>query len=87
MVKRFVNLMFQHGQIPTVNKPTSVTRNTATVIDHINTNSVLNAEFKEILSRLTYPITFPYSSYLNVLLISPRPGKNSYANKITQVIQ
>ena len=87
MVKRFVNLMFQHGQIPTVNKPTSVTRNTVTVIDHINTNSVLNAEFKEILSRLTYPITFPYSSYLDVLLISPRPGKNSYTNKITQVIQ
>ena len=25
---------------------------------------------KQVLSRLTYPITFPYFSYLNVLLIA-----------------
>ena len=36
---------------------------------------------------MTYPITFPYSSYLNVLLIEPRPGKNSYTNEISLVIE
>ena len=35
-----------HGLIPTLNKRTRVTRNTATAIDHIITNSVINAEFK-----------------------------------------
>ena len=46
MVQNFVNLMFPHGLIPTINKPTRVTRNTATAIDHIITNLVINAEFK-----------------------------------------
>ena len=46
MVQNFVNLMFRHGLIPTINKPTRVTRNTATAIDHIIINSVINAEFK-----------------------------------------
>ena len=46
MVQNFVNLMFQHGLIPTVNKATRVTRNTATATHHIITNSVINAEFE-----------------------------------------
>ena len=46
MVQTFLNLMFRHGLIPTVNKPARVTRNTATAIDHIIINSVINAEFK-----------------------------------------
>ena len=40
MVQNFVNLMFRHGLIPTINKPTRVARNTVTAIDHIITNSV-----------------------------------------------
>ena len=39
-------LIFRHGLIPTITKPTRVTTNTATAIDHIITNSVINAEFK-----------------------------------------
>ena len=46
MDQDFVDLMFRHDLIPTVNKPTRVTRNTITAIDHIMTNSVINAEFK-----------------------------------------
>ena len=46
LVQSFVNLMFQNGLIPTVNKPTRVTRNTATTADHIITNSVISPEFK-----------------------------------------
>ena len=46
MVQNFVGLMFRHGLIPTVKKPTRVTRDTITAIDHIITNSVINAEFK-----------------------------------------
>ena len=46
MVQSFVNLTFRHGLIPSVNKPTRVTRNPASAIDHIITNSVINAEFK-----------------------------------------
>ena len=34
-VQSFVNLMFQFGMIPTINKRTGVARHIATVIDHI----------------------------------------------------
>ena len=60
-----------------------VTSNTATAMDHIITNSVINAE-------LINPITFLYSSYLNVLQIVQKfiyKYKNSYTNEITQEIQ
>ena len=81
MVPSFVILIFRRGLISIANKLKHVTRNKAIATDHIITNSVISAEFK------TSIITFPYSLYLTVLLIVPRPGKNSYKNKITQVIQ
>ena len=71
---------------PQINED-KATRNTATAIDHIITNLVANAESKTDLPKLTYSITFSYSSYLNMLLILPRPDKNLYTNEITMVIQ
>ena len=46
MDQSFVNLMFRDCLIPTVNKPICVIRNIATAVDHIITNSVINAKFK-----------------------------------------
>ena len=40
-VQHFLSSMFQYNMIPTINKPTRVTRNTATAIDHIITNTVM----------------------------------------------
>ena len=54
MVQIFVNSMFQHGLIPTVNKPTRVTRNTATAIDHIITNSLINPRKKNAFNETAY---------------------------------
>ena len=41
-VQHFLSSMFQYNMIPTINKPTLVTRNTATAIDHIITNTVIS---------------------------------------------
>ena len=43
-VRDFVNLMFQHSLVPIVNKPTRVTKNNATLIDYIITNSFMDQE-------------------------------------------
>ena len=59
MVQTFVNLMLRHGLIPTINKPTRFTRNTATAIDHIITNSVINADFKTDIIKTDIPDHFP----------------------------
>ena len=40
-VQSFVNLMFRFGMIPTINKPTRVTRHTATAIDHVFRNTIM----------------------------------------------
>ena len=34
-VTKFLNLTFEHGLVPVISKPTRVTKNTATAIDHI----------------------------------------------------
>ena len=39
-VQSFVNLMLRFGMIPTINKPTRVTRHTATEIDRVFTNTI-----------------------------------------------
>ena len=41
-VQHFLSSMFQYNMIPTINKPTRVTRNTATAIDHIIINTVIS---------------------------------------------
>ena len=44
--------MFRCGMIPVINKPTRVTRYTATAIDHMFTNSIINTEIKADISDL-----------------------------------
>ena len=39
-VKNYLNLFFQKNFILVINKPTRVSRNNATIIDHINTNLI-----------------------------------------------
>ena len=36
--QHFLSSMFEYNMVPTINRPTRVTRNTATAIDHIITN-------------------------------------------------
>ena len=38
--------MFEFSMIPTINKPTRATTHTATAIDNIITNCILNSDFK-----------------------------------------
>ena len=51
-VQSFINPMFRYDMIPTINKPKRVTANTATAIDHIIANVMLDINFKTgILKR------------------------------------
>ena len=45
-VRNFINLMFRYDIISTINKPTRSTANTATAIDHIITNLLIDTDFK-----------------------------------------
>ena len=50
-VQTYLNLIYQSGLIPTINKPTRVTRKTATIIDHILANSFLDTNFQTMIFK------------------------------------
>ena len=49
-----MNLIYQNGMIPTINKPTRVTKKTATAIDHIITNSFVENTFKTAIIKTCF---------------------------------
>ena len=42
-VQHLLSSMIQYNIIPSINKPTRITRSTATAVDHIITNTVINS--------------------------------------------
>ena len=72
-VHNFLSLIYQNDMIPTINKPTRVTRKTATVIDNILTRSFVVTVFKTE-SDLSdhFPICF--------LSQNPLPKQNNKEN-------
>ena len=69
-VQSFSNLMFRFGMIPTINKPKRVTRHTATAIDHVFTNTLMdNIEIKTAIVKTDildyFPIIFATKSKMD----------------------
>ena len=58
-VHNFLNLLYQNGMIPTRNKPTRVTRKTATTFDHILTDQFINVNFKTAIFKTEISDHFP----------------------------
>ena len=85
--KVFVNLMFWHGLIPIVNKPTRVTRNTASAIYNIITKSVINAVFKIGIIKTDISDHFPIFFIFKCVVDTTETSEDSYTNGIIQVIQ
>ena len=54
-----MNLIYQNGMITTINKPTRVTKKTATEIDHILTNSFVENTFKTAIIKSAVSDHFP----------------------------
>ena len=61
---KYLNLLFQKNFIPVINKPTRVSRNNATIIDHINTNHFLNNYMRSGI------VTADISDHFPIFLIS-----------------
>ena len=51
--------MFQFGLVPTRNKPTRITKDTISAIDHVLTNSITNNEFKTAILTADISNHFP----------------------------
>ena len=64
--------MFEFSMIPTINKPTRVTKHTATAIDNIITDCILNSDFKSALVKTDLSDRFP-NIFINKLIRDPTP--------------
>ena len=58
-VRSFLNLLFSYGMIPTINKPTRITKNTATAIDNIFINSFFNSSLMTGIIKTDISDHFP----------------------------
>ena len=72
-VQSFVNLMFEFSMIPTINKPTRVTKHTATAMDNVITNCSLNSDFKSAIVKTDLFDHFPII-FINELMRVPTPA-------------
>ena len=57
-VKSYLNLIFSHNFIPLINKPTRISKNNATIIDHILTNT-FNNDYKSGIVKTDISDHFP----------------------------
>ena len=64
--------MFESSTIPTLNKPTRVTKRTATAIDNIITNCIINSNFKSAIVKTDLSDHFPII-FINELMRVPAP--------------
>ena len=74
-VQIFVNLMFRFGMIPTINKPTCVTRHTATAIDHVFINTIMGK-----IEIMTAVVITDISDHFRIILAT----KNKIDAEITE---
>ena len=58
-VQTFLHIVFGHSMMPAINKPTRVTKNIATAIDHIFINSVSITKFKTGIMKSDISDHFP----------------------------
>ena len=58
-VTKFLNLTSEYGFVPVINKPTRVTKNTATAIYHLITNSLLQRTINTGILKLDISDHFP----------------------------
>ena len=67
-IQNFLNLLFENNMIPIINKPTRVTRTTATAIDHIVTNCFANTNFKTAIFKSDISDHFPIGVFLSPII-------------------
>ena len=63
-VQSFFNLMYRYNMIRTINQPTSAGKNSATAIDHIIANCIVDCQFKTAILKTDVTDHFPIAMAL-----------------------
>ena len=65
------NLVFQNGVFPLVNRPTRVTKLSATIIDHVLTNTMKDSEVQSGIAKTDKSDHFPVFTLMKSSLVLP----------------
>ena len=75
-----VNLIFRFRVIPTINKPTCVSRKIASTIDHIITNSIMHTGFKLGITKTDIYDYIPIFFFISILIKRKMLRRTLYIN-------
>ena len=67
-VRNFFNFVFQNGIFPVINRPTRVTKSSATVIDHILKNALIDSHIQSGIIKTDISDHFAFFSLLKTNL-------------------
>ena len=93
LVKKFFNLIFQSGFLPLIQRATRVTRTTATAIDHIITDAILESTMHSGIIKANISDHFPIFAILengcnkNKNYKKPKITNQNFGNKNIQNFQ
>ena len=79
---KILNLTFEYGFVPVINKPTRVTKNAATAIDHVITNSLLHRTLNTGILKLNISDHFPIFFIAKTEKKMTQKGKVQITNRL-----
>ena len=74
-VRDFFNLIFQNGIFPLINRPTRVTKSSATIIDHVLTNTIIDSEVQSGIIKTDISDHFAVFALMKTSLVQPNNKK------------
>ena len=84
-VKNFFNLAFENGIFSVINRPTGVTWASATAIDHILTNTIMDQDLQNGIIKLDISDHFPIFTILNSKIDNHCPKTKISTQTINEV--
>ena len=84
-IKNFLNLAFKNGIFPVINRPTRVTLESATAIDHTLRNTILDQDLQNGIIKLDISDHYPIFTILNSKIHNQCPKTKISTRTINEV--
>ena len=83
-VRDFFNLIFQNGIFPLINRPTRVKKSSATIIDHVLTNTIIDSEVHSGIIKPNISNHFTVFALMRTSLVQPNLKKTFIKRDINE---
>ena len=77
----FLNLVFQNGVFPLVNRLISVTKHSATIIHHVLTNTIIDAKLQGFIRKTNTSYYFAVFNLMKTSLVHSNIRKNLHKTR------